>query len=365
MLLRLYVNNFRCFSNFEWHLGSKQSQLLLGRNGAGKSTLGMVLQILQKLGRGKSQLAELVKEKDFPDRDQQAPMRIEIKVKLGTVIYDYILALDFPANFNQPRIFGEALQIDGQSVFSRKFGEVTLPGTTSFTLDWHSAGLTLIQPRQAKEKIDCFTAWLAQMLVLTPSPAQMRGDAEGSGNLFPACNLSNLGEWFFGIHSLYPEAYGLLQSTLQSLMPEFKKISIDILGRNVRGLSLEFQAEQQKLSVELSDLSDGEKCFLVAAMVMAANQCYGPLLCFWDEPDNYISLVEVGYLMRTLRSNFANRGQLIVTSHDAQTIRSFGLDECTILTRKNRLEPPLLKTIDEDEIGGNLINALLSGYPEA
>ena len=45
MLQRLYVDNYRCFVNFECHFAAKQ--LILGSNGSGKSTLIAVLGLLR------------------------------------------------------------------------------------------------------------------------------------------------------------------------------------------------------------------------------------------------------------------------------------------------------------------------------
>ena len=45
MLERLYVDNFRCFVNFECRFASKQ--LVLGPNGGGKTTLFDVLALLR------------------------------------------------------------------------------------------------------------------------------------------------------------------------------------------------------------------------------------------------------------------------------------------------------------------------------
>jgi ATPase subunit of ABC transporter with duplicated ATPase domains len=124
---------------------------------------------------------------------------------------------------------------------------------------------------------------------------------------------------------------------------------------------LAFAADGQNFDIEFSCLSDGEKCFFAAALAIAANQCYGPLLCFWDEPDNYVSLAEVQHLIDRLRRGFDNRGQLILTSHDTQTIMGFPLEQCALLTRKSRLEPARIKKLDESQVGDSLINALLIG----
>lgn len=48
MLTRLYVDNFRCFENFEFRPARKQ--LIFGTNGAGKSSLADVNLFLRQSG---------------------------------------------------------------------------------------------------------------------------------------------------------------------------------------------------------------------------------------------------------------------------------------------------------------------------
>ena len=43
---------------------------------------------------------------------------------------------------------------------------------------------------------------------------------------------------------------------------------------------------------------------MVVRLVLAANTAYGPLFCFWDEPDNFLSLSEVGHFVLALRKAF-------------------------------------------------------------
>ena len=81
--------------------------------------------------------------------------------------------------------------------------------------------------------------------------------------------------------------------------------------------------DQGRLSLPFASLSDGEKCFFICAVVIAADKAYGPVFCFWDEPDNYLSLSEVGQFVMALRQSFQNRGQLLTTSHNPEAMRKY------------------------------------------
>src|SRR5207302_3283555 len=100
-------------------------------------------------------------------------------------------------------------------------------------------------------------------------------------------------------------------------------------GTDSRSLTIQFQQDKAVLSLPFRDLSDGEKCFFICAVTLAANESYGPIFCFWDEPDNYLSLSEVGHFVMTLRRSFQDGGQLLVTSHNPEAVRRFS-DENTL-----------------------------------
>jgi predicted ATPase len=120
-----------------------------------------------------------------------------------------------------------------------------------------------------------------------------------------------------------------------------------------------FEANNANLSIEFNDLSDGEKCFFLCAVVLAANKFYGPLFCFWDEPDNYLSLSEVGHFVMSLRRSFKNSGQILVTSHNPEAIRKFSNENTFLLYRNSHLEPTLVRPLSEMSVKGDLINRLI------
>ena len=122
-----------------------------------------------------------------------------------------------------------------------------------------------------------------------------------------------------------------------------------------------FAQTQVLRQVKFEDLSDGDKCFFWAVLVLAANYAYGPLFCFWDEPDSYLSLSEVGLFAMALRKAFEERGQILVTSHNPEIIRKFSDENTFILNRKTHLEPTQIRSLSELRPSGDLIQALTLG----
>jgi ABC-type sugar transport system ATPase subunit len=98
---------------------------------------------------------------------------------------------------------------------------------------------------------------------------------------------------------------------------------------------------------------------MICALVVAANVAYGPLVCFWDEPDTYLSLSEVGHFVVALRKAFQSSGQFIATSHNPEAIRRFSDENTVYLSRKSHLEPTVARKLSELQIGGDLVDALI------
>jgi ABC-type uncharacterized transport system ATPase subunit len=100
---------------------------------------------------------------------------------------------------------------------------------------------------------------------------------------------------------------------------------------------------------------------VVWALVMAANEAYGPLFCFWDEPDNYLAISEIGDFATDLRKAFKKGGQFLATSHNAETIRAFTDENTFIMFRRSHQEPSQIRSLAEVPYHGDLIASLVRG----
>ena len=196
------------------------------------------------------------------------------------------------------------------------------------------------------------------MLILAPIPGFITGDSEGE-TLTPKRDVTNFGEWFSGLLAFSPAAYTQIDKYLREVMPDFKDIKNPISGSNFRSLTVQFQQERASISLPFRNLSDGEKCFFICAVTLAANEAYGPIFCFWDEPDNYIALSEVGHFVIALRRSFQNGGQLLVTSHNPEAVRKFSDESTLIMGRRNHLEPTIVRILSEMQVTGDLVGALV------
>ncbi|MBL8213602.1 MAG: AAA family ATPase [Bryobacterales bacterium] len=365
MIRRLYVHNFRCLENFELPVAGQRSMLLIGKNGSGKTSVGMALRILQQIARGKNRVGDLVEPKDLARGRADVPMRFVLEAELDGSTFRYELALELPSGFQELRVLEESLAVGESQAYRRSLADVQITGRNNrekppaFRMDWHMVALPVIQEQSPSDPVAVFKRWLARMILLRPVPELMTGESKKE-TLQPEGNGTNFAEWFTGVMAHAPSAYGKVERYLEELLPDLREIRNPETGRDVRNLEVHFGNDKGVLRVAFEDLSDGEKCFLVAAVVLAANDTYGPLFCFWDEPDNYLALSEVGHFVLGLRKAFGKTGgQFVASSHNPEAIRHFSDETTFLLYRNSHLEPTIVQAVRELPERGDLVGALI------
>lgn len=299
-------------------------------------------------------------------------MRFEIEVSIDREIYIYSIAFEFPERFQELRVLDESLRVAGRPIFTRKHAEVHIPRENltqdvTFRIDWHVIALPVVQERSLRDPLALFKTWLRNLLILRPIPSSFHGMSDGQGGqpiiVDPAG--ANIGSWFTHITTADPSVYKLISDHLTEVMPDFSKITNPPIGKSVSNLMFHFANGRDRLELALDQLSDGEKCFLLQALVIATSATQTSLVCFWDEPDNFLAPDEVGQSIMALRRAFQGEGQIIVTSHNPEAIRRFSEDNTFCLARRSRLEPTIFKTVSTIRAGGDFsgsfIDALLRG----
>lgn len=369
MIRRFYVHNFRCLENFELPVLGQSSVLLIGKNGSGKTTVGLALEILQKIARGTNRVGDLVKPKDLSRGRTDVPVRFEIEVELDGKIYEYVIAFELPEGSKELSILEEKLAVNRKPVYARDEDRAHLEKgegreiSMGFLLGSNIVALAIMEGQSTADPVFIFKQWLSRMLILRPIPGLI-GGASNRETLEPSLQVTDFGAWFSGLFAYAPAAYSKIDEYLKQVMPDLKDIRNPIIGPDSRSLVVQFSNDQGSVAIPFADLSDGEKCFMICALVVAANVHYGPLVCFWDEPDNYLALPEVGHFVVALRKAFQSGGQFIATSHNPEAIRRFSDENTLVLYRKSHLEPTIVRPLSELQVSGDLVGALIRGDVE-
>jgi ABC-type cobalamin/Fe3+-siderophores transport system ATPase subunit len=368
MLEHMSIKNYRCFNDFSIDFEGLNSCVILGKNGAGKTTVGSVIKILQKIAHQTSRVSELVKSNDISD-PKEGPITFEICARLAEKKYSYSISFELPERFKELRVVSEEFTVDGNIVFSRKLAEVTIKKSwqsvdTTFGVDWHVTALPIIQTGSQSDPIAVFKSWLANIIVLHPVPRSMTGSSDTETRL-PKATVENFGEWFSGVLVSNPSSYEPFIDFLKEVMPDISAVKNPSIGPDSRSVAAEFKDGEKALTIQLSNLSDGEKCFFICALLIAITREGQPFTCFWDEPDNYLAPQEVSSTMLALRRAFKKDNQIIITSHNPDAIRCFTDENTIILSRASRLVSPIAKTLSQLHVenvdGGPTLDLWLQG----
>ncbi len=361
MIRRLYVHNFRCLQNFTLDLAAAPSVLLIGGNGVGKTSVLFALELLQKITRGINRVSSLIRPGDLHFSAPSGPARIELEASVQGHEFKYTIAFEFPQDFKELRVYEESLHANGTPLFTRTLADVSLGGTSdaAFRIDWHLAALPIIQERSIRDPLYIFKNWMSLAVLLRPIPALMEGGSEGSGSLWVNPNGSNFGAWFTGLLAFDPEVYAVIEREVRQYMPDFKDIKNPVAGRDYRSLVVQFATGENRAVLPFAEISNGEKCYFLGATALAAAQSYGPILCFWDEPDNHLAISEVGSFVMQLRRN--DNVQFIATSHNSEVIRKFSDETTFLVERADHFSPPTARRLSELTIHGDLVEALARG----
>lgn len=358
MIEQIWVRNFRCFEDVSINFVDRPSCLIIGKNGSGKSTLRHVLAILQQLSRSPRRTREWVRLADFTEIGFDHPMRFGIEAVVEQKRFRYEIELRWPEDGTEAKITEEVLKIDDFPAFIRNpLGLVT--GDSRLGLDGHIAAFSVVGDRQGDNSIQEFKSFLDSMILVAPAPNRMSGYSKAEDSDL-AQDASNIGSWLSRQLKRAPTARAMIDSYLAGVFLDFHAFDFKSVGRDEQQLFVTFKDEggPRSRAIDFADLSDGEKCFFLAAAILAANRTSGPIMCFWDEPDSHLSLSEVHHFIVHLRRMTNQNGQLIATSHSPKTIRSFSDENTLVFTRDSHLSTTVVRSLDEFSYRGDLIEAL-------
>ena len=342
MIERLYIDNYRCFSNFEVTLGS--STLLVGRNGCGKSSLWEVLAGLQDMvAHGRAA------EEAFPEHcrtrwDTRREQTFELSATVDGVRYEYRWVVSHyegtrgrGATLLEERVVG-----NGVSLYQRASdGMVELFGNdpggnqprTRIPFDTGRSFLPALQDRPDNTLLRQFRTFVENIQLLSINGSGMESESRGEVTRL-ARDAKNFVSWLSARVLDDPSIAEKMSRDLREAVPGFQSLRFERVGRQGRELVIDVRPHGKGRSFGLGfgELSDGERVLLVAYGLLhgvSANT-----FLFLDEPDNFLALTEIQPWLSKLREDLPERGaQLLLASHQSETIDYLAADEVIVLNR--------------------------------
>jgi energy-coupling factor transporter ATP-binding protein EcfA2 len=329
MINRIYIDNYKCFSNFE--IRPTAMQLFLGENGSGKTTLFDVLEILRLfITKG------MPTEDAFPagtltawDARREQVFELDIAGNGGQYKYRLVVGHDLPRGGN--RVLKEQLAFDNVTLYLFDEDEAHLfrdDGSAGpvFPFDWTRSAISTIPSRGVNQLLAWFRRHLERLHVLSPEPVRMAAQSEGE-LFYPDRRLNALVSWLRHLWQQRADFGAELLKSLREIIVGLSNISLDRTSETSRVLRFEFKFSPQpkggkssQFLLRFDQLSDGQRGLVALYSILLSLIDEDSIICL-DEPDNYVTLRELQPWLNELRDRVAEKsGQCLLISHHPEAI---------------------------------------------
>lgn len=325
MLKELYIDNYKCLTNFTLPL--ENISLFLGPNGAGKSTVIEVLSRLQRFLAGDERVSSVFPH-DSVTRWQTTPLqRFELKIAGESGTYHYQLAIEHEPSRRLCRIQKEHFSLDGKPLFEFENGTARLyrddfSQGPEYPFDWSQSGLATLQPRADNRLLTRFKEWIAAMIIVRPIPALM-GSESGAEERRLSFNGENFASWFRYLSQEHQARIFDLTNELRETLDGFHSFRLIQAGEGVRSLQVGFvqgKKGQEVAYYRYGELSDGQRMLILLYTLLHFIQGEKTFLCI-DEPENFLALPEIQPWLTALFDICQEQeGQALLISHHPEII---------------------------------------------
>jgi predicted ATPase len=348
MLTRIYIDNFRCFVNFEYR--PERKELLLGANGSGKSSLLNAIRDLKQFIKGD----ENPFTQSTRTRWQDLPLQIlEVEAALDDKNYEYRVEIRFASETKQPSVSMERLKVSGAPVFELVNGEIHFfpnnsSQATTVPLETSKSALHLSQ--LSNSYVRRFVEWMESVhcFRIDEYPSAMDESADREERE-PDDELQNLAGWYRHLVQAYPDKNVNFLKSMKEALTGFQTLRFSSDEDGTRKLRADFAAPRKKgVNYSIAELSEGQRCMLALYMILHFSIAKGHTV-FVDEPDNFISLREIQpWLLAAEQAVEDHNGQLILISHHPEILnqwaskhglRFFREDNGHVRTEKFKADP--------------------------
>jgi predicted ATPase len=334
MLTRLYVDNFRCFVNFECRFDGNK-QLILGRNGSGKTSLSEVLSLLRKFAiAGKTDVNSLTGQADWFENQQI----FEVEASIQSDSYIYRLVIEFSKEGSEFLVKSETVHCGQTPLFEFIDGQVHLYNDlfepSIYPFNPYQSALATVSGSLGITRLIRFKNWFNRLTCFKLNPLVPPMSAARSEQAFPEVDLSNFVEWYLHLEHIYSAEVPALFKDLGAAIDGFRSLVFRGVGGGIHILFVEFDSPS-KGTVELvfDHLSDGQRCLVYLYTILRFVVAKGGTVVI-DEPENFLALREIQpWLMALTDTLDEGQGQAILLSHHPELINQWAFNHGIQLVR--------------------------------
>jgi len=338
MLKRLYVDNYRCFVNFQ--IEFQELTLVVGPNGAGKSSVLDLLSALRQLlsGLGKVNDPGIFPARSLTRWQGRSFQVIELTVGVeDSEDLTYRLEIEHENDTRRARINLESLVVDQKPLFEFRLGEVQLYRDDylkgpQYSADWSESAMARVVARPVNRRLSRFLELMRGMSIGTLDPKRFQAESVSEESLLQS-DGANFSSWYrHQIQERQDLIIGVVE-ILRKVLDGFYSIRMEKVGSEARAFIVVFEGEDGRYEMKLDELSDGQRALiaLYALVYLAGEQD----ILFLDEPDNYLALAEIQPWLMALSDTCGIRPrQAVICSHHPELIDYLGREAGVLLKRQ-------------------------------
>jgi predicted ATPase len=327
MIDYIYIDNYKCFVNFEIQLGSLH--LVAGLNGSGKTTVFDTIDLIRKFIVDGESCEALFPTDSLTAWDQRSDQTFEIGLTRNGESYRYQVRLQHDRRLGKCRIQSERLTLNQRPLYEFDGKDAHL------YRDDFSAGpvvaygssrsfIASIPEREDNQHLTWFRRRIESVYVFSPDPLRMEsvGDRELAR---PDRPLHQFVSWLRHLSQESVDTLSRLRDSLsEDVIQGLSNMRLERLSETTRGLKFDFDfsdgATQHSFSLPFNQLSDGQKSLVALFTIVHAMIRPEVTICI-DEPDNYVAIRELQPWLTLVRDRVQDtEAQCLLISHHPEII---------------------------------------------
>lgn len=363
MITRIYIDNFRCFTNFE--IRPDRVNLLIGSNGAGKSTFTDVLHRVVGLAVFGNTVDDEFPQSTRTRWDSRPTQRIEFDVSVKDGVYYYAVEILHDLARETVTLQREVVKYDSRTVFLYEDGTVQLhnnkgkPGA-EFAFRGARSFLPQLEARPENTLLTAFLDFLRRVWLLKLNPTRIAPESRGESESLDTDGF-NFASWYRHLSLERQEDLPKLFERLSEMLPGFRTLKTVSTGRGGKRelvAVFSFSDSGSKYEIDFDDLSDGERATIILyCLLMDAEG--KPRTLLLDEPENFVGLQLIHPWLVDLADAMRDEGQLFLISHHPEVIDYLAADHPLLFERPGG-GPTIVRTDPFDRSPGLKASVLIA-----
>jgi predicted ATPase len=344
VIQRIFIDNYKCFTNFECRLDAMQ--LLLGDNGSGKTSVFDVLGTLRDMVTLGVPAIDAFPYETLTAWDTRSVQAFELGLEGNDGHYLYRLVIEHDRPKQRNRIQSEELRFDQALLYQFDGREahlfrddVSAPPGPVFPFDWSRSAIATIPERSENQKLSWFRRRMERVLIFSPDPVRMTALSEKELPN-PDRRLRDLASWMRHLWQQQADFGHTMLTSLKEVIDGLADLRFKRLSETISQLDFEFRFGDDRnptparpFHLAFDKLSDGQRMLVALYTILLAPVDKDTTVCL-DEPDNFVSLRELQPWLAALRDRIEERGgQCLLISHHPEFINYLAAKHGLIFSR--------------------------------